>query len=61
MVVLLFLGQVAYSLAQEERFVGAAVAGFVMAALLLIVWVSMRRGPVFLARTGKPTPLRTRK
>jgi protein-S-isoprenylcysteine O-methyltransferase Ste14 len=59
-VVLVFLGQVAYSLAQEERWASAAVAGFVMAGLLLVVWISMRQGPVFLVRSGKATKKRRR-
>lgn len=59
--VLLFLGQVAYSLAQEERWTGAAVAGFAMAGLLLVVWISMRKGPVFLVRSGKASRKRGRR
>jgi hypothetical protein len=58
--VLLFLGQVAYALAQEERWLGAATAGFVMAALLLVVWISMRKGPIFLVGSGKSTKRRPR-
>jgi len=59
-VVLLFLGQVAYALAQEERWVGAAITGFAMAGLLVVVWISMRKGPVFLVRSGKATKKRGR-
>jgi hypothetical protein len=57
-VVLLFLGQVAYAFAQEERWGGAAITGFVMVGLLLITWLSVRQGPIRASRSVRSRPKR---